>query len=181
MDLRELRDTLLRIDHPEKLLLLADKYLTQVEELGDDFILPKDHVIIKPILEYYSGDLPGWLKFVKGVRDRLPMAGRKFHEGVNDLYRTLEVRLTQQERRERLDRAVATAVAKKLISNDTTEKIRYARRCTQSWKMRRENLLKVTASQTGNNRLSVAERETLLHEFWQQIDEEIYNGELPKP
>lgn len=179
MDLKEFRDTILRLDRPEDVLILADKYLTQMQELGTSFVLPREHVLVKPILEYYTGDLPGWVKFVKGVRDRLPKEGRTFHGGVHDLYRTLEIRRTQQERRERLDAAVSKALKKKLIPDTYEEKMRYARRCTQVWKERRDNLLKAHIPKKG--RLSVEEREGLLEEFWRTVMAEVDNGEVPKP
>lgn len=181
MDLREFRATVLRLDRPEDVLRLADNYLRQFEELGDHFILPREHKMILPVLETYVNDLPGWVKFVKGVRDRLPIDGRKFHGGMQELYRTLEVRLTQQQRRERLDAAVAMALKKRLITDDYDSKVRYARRCTQAWKLRRDNMLKVAAAQAKSGRLNAVEREDMLAEFWQGIEQEIQNGELPKP
>lgn len=181
MDLKEFRATVLRLDRPEEVLRLADEYLQDMERKGDRFILPKDHIIVKPVLEYYHGDLKGWVKFVKSVRDRLPVDGRKFHEGVHDIYRTVLIRLTQVERRARLDAAVTMAVKKKLIENTYDEKMRYSRRCTQAWKLRKDNLLTQHAKQTKKGVLSVEEREELLVDFWNNIAAEIDNGELPKP
>ena len=181
MDLAEFRSTLLRIDSPEAVLRLADKYLTQMQEMGSSFVLPREHSIVLPALEYYSGDLKGWVKFIKGVRDRLPVNGRSYHEGMHELYRMVNVRLTQMERRERLDAAVIAAVRKKLITDTYEEKMRYTRRCTQLWKTRRDSMLRQAASQTGKGRLSVEERETLLEQFWAGVSEEINRGELPKP
>lgn len=181
MDLKEFRATVLRLDKPEEVLRLADRYLMQMEEMGADFLLPRNHIIVRPILEYYAGDLKGWVKFVKGVRDRLPVEGRKFHEGVHEFYRTLLVRLTQIERRERLDAAVAMALRKRMIEDTYDEKMRYSRRCTQVWKLRKDNLLKQHAASTKKGVLSLEEREELLAEFWTQVGDEIANGELPKP
>lgn len=179
MDLKEFRSTLLRLDRPEDVLRLADKYLTQQQEMGDNFVLPREHVMVKPVLDYYAGDLAGWVKFVKGVRDRLPVDGRTYHAGVHDLYRLLNIRLVQQQRRERLDAAVAVAVKKKFVRDSYEDKQRYARRCTQTWKLRRDNMLKAHVPDRG--RISVAEREELLEDFWKQIEAEIANGEVPKP
>jgi hypothetical protein len=179
MDLKEFRATVLRLDRPEDVLKLADSYLTRMQEMGDKFILPREHVLVKPALEYYAGDLAGWVKFVKSVRDRLPKDGRTFHQGIQELYRTLEIRLTQQERRERLDAAVAVAVKKRLIDDDYDSKMRYARRCTQVWKIRRDNLLKAHIPKKG--RISLEERDELLTKFWEDIMAEIRNGEVPKP
>jgi len=178
MDLKEFRATLLRLDHPEQILQLADTYLTQQQTMGSSFILPKEHEIVKPVLDYYTGDLAGWVKFVKGVRDRLPVDGRKFHAGVHEFYRKLEIRHVQMERRSRLDAALEVSLRKKLIPNTYEDKMRYTRRCTQVWKQRKDNLLKLHTPKTG--RITVEEREELLDEFWKMIDTEIQNGEVPK-
>ena len=181
MSLKEFRGTLLRLDHPESVLTIADKYLSQMEEMGAHFVLPKEHQVVKPALEFYAGDLAGWVRFVKSVRDRLPKAGRGFHVEVNELYRKLSTRLKQQERRERLTRAVDTALRKQLIDDDYETKMRYARRCTKSWELRKENLLANGAKTAKGGRLSVEDRRVMLDEFWRNVDAEIQNGELPKP
>jgi hypothetical protein len=183
MDLREFRDTLLRLERPEEVLRLADKYLDSMQAMQGDFILPKQHEIVKPALEYYAGDLKGWLKFVKGVRDRLPKQGRSFHPGVNEIFRRIEIRATQQDRRVRLSNAVQMAIRRKLLPSNASDedKRKYAAKCTQEWLMRKRILLTGTAKQTKTGRVSVAEREVLLKEFWAQIDAEIENGEVPKP
>lgn len=181
MNLKEFRDTLLRIDRPEDVLRLTDDYLQQMEVMGDRFILPKEHELVKPALEQYAGDLIGWVKFVKNVRDRLPAVGRQLHPGVQELYRTLVVRKTQVERRERLDAAVAVAVKKKLIKSDYEAKRIYANRCTQVWKLRRDKMLETAAKMSKTGRLSLDEREVMLDEFWKNISAEIANGEVPKP
>ena len=181
MDLKELRDTLLRVDHPEKILSLADTYMKHMQEAGTEFRLPKEHIVVKVLLEYYAEDLGGWVKFVRGVRDRLPMVGRSYHPGVNKVYRTLETRYVQVVRRKRIDAAVAQAVKKRLIEDDYASKVAYSNKCVQAWKLRRDNMLKMAANQTKSGRLSVEEREGMLEEFWLHVDEETRNGELPKP
>ena len=181
MNIKEFRDTLLRLERPEEILRLADEYLQDLEHKGDRFILPREHIVVKPALEYYAGDMEGWVRFIKSVRDRLPVDGRRYHSGVQSFFRTVIIRLTQTQRRARLDAAVEMAVRKRLITNEYDDKMRYARRCTQVWKQRRDNLLRQHSAQTGSGRLSVEEREELLAEFWAGVANEIANGELPKP
>ena len=180
MDLREFRATVLRLDKPEEVLRLADKYLAQMEEMGDSFVLPREHVLVKPVLEYYAGDQSGWLKFLDSIRQRLPKNRRKFHEGVQELFRTVEVRVVQAERRARIDAAVTMAVRKKLIPADYDSKMQYGRKCTQTWQLRRTDTLAKAAKAQGR-KLTVEERELILSEFWREIDAEIVRGELPKP
>lgn len=178
--LPQFRDSLLRQGHPDKIVRLADQYLRRLEEMGKDFILPKEHAVVRPLLEYYAGDLAGWVKFIRGIRDALPPRSKQ-QQGIHTFYRTILIRLTQQERRVRLDSAVAAAVRKKIIPNDYDTKVRYARKCTQYWMRRRMALLEAHRRETGTGRLSLEEREGLLTEFWSNVDAEIQQGELPKP
>lgn len=176
-----LKSLLLSVPNPAPALRIADEYLRQYAALGSAFVLPQQYAQLKPIIDYYAGDLPGWVKFVRGIRDSLPKDGRTFHTDMHDLYRTLEVRLTQQERRDRLDSAVQAAVRKGIIPDEPSEKLRYSRRCTQHWKLRRDALLKAHAAATGKKRLSMEERDDLLTQFWTEIQEEISIGVLPPP
>lgn len=180
MDLKQFRDMVLRLDHPEDLLHLADKYLQDMEAKGEHFILPREHAAVKPVLEYYAGDLEGWVRFVDSVRLRLPKVGRRYHVGVSKLFRMLETRLIQQQRRERLNRAITAAIAKGLITDSHDEKQRYARRCVSTWQNRKELLLKNMAATARHGRITTDERATALKEFWERVDAEIDNGELPK-
>lgn len=179
-DIQAFRDALLRHKRPDKLLALADKYLRRFEEMGDDFILPREHAALKTPIEHFAGELAAWVEFVKSVRDDLP-AKSAARADVHDLYRMLLVRVTQQDRRARIDSAVNGAVKKGLIKNEYDTKMRYARKCVQLWTVRRMSMLKVHRQETETGRLSSAEREELLEQFWKQIDKEIKQGELPKP
>lgn len=57
--LREMRDTLLSMDAPGKMLDLADKYLTDMELKGEDFHLPSVPRIHRadsvPLLQGFTG------------------------------------------------------------------------------------------------------------------------------
>lgn len=178
--LQEVRDALLDADDPAGALRQADHLLDAYAKQREKYVLPREQVFFQAILDYYVDDLAGWVKFVTNVRDRLPERGDARRD-VQALLRTLDVRLTQQVRRERISRAVAMAIRKAMVKDVYDDKIRYGRRCVQSWKLRRETLLKSLRDRTATGRVSVEEREEALAEFWQGIDEEIDRGELPKP
>lgn len=180
MPLQQFFNQLLTIERPDKLLRLADKYLQQLAEMGDSFILPKEHAFVRTPLEFFAGDLAGWLRFVKQVRDSVVPKSQAY-EGLQALYRVLDIRYTQQQRRERLSAAVDEAVARGLIADIPDAKHQYARRCTQEWKLQRDALLDDARRKTKSGRVSVAEREMLLASFWAEIDEGITKGELPNP
>ena len=177
--LRETRDALLEMESPAKVLRLADKYLQAMQEMGSDFVLPLQHVFIKPILEFYAGDLVGWRKFVRGVRDLLPRRSAAQLD-VQDFYRTIDLRMVQQERRERLNAAVDTAVRLKKIPADYQSKVRYAKRCTQHWLKRKVAVMAEARSRISSGRVSREECDSILTNFWAEIDDEISRGELPE-
>jgi hypothetical protein len=175
----ELRDTLLTIGHPEKLLALADKYLTLFEELGDAFVLPKDHVLVAPILEFYVGDLDGWLKFIKGVRDRLPR-GSTEHLAVRDFYKTVYTRAIQRKTRRLLDLAISVALKRGILEDEANAKVRYTKRCIQSWTQRRQAALKSARSSSPTGAINIDHKSDVISEFWDSIEEELNHGECIK-
>lgn len=178
--LKELRDTLLSISHPERLLKLADEYLSRFEEMGDSFILPAEHAIVKPVLEFYKGDLDGWVKFVKGTRDKLNKQSDEFR-AIQDFYKVLNVRAIQRRTRAVIDVATEVALKKGLIEDNWMAKQHYARRCVQAWKLRKDFMQDEVRRTAPKGRISVDHREALLKDFWAMIAEEVNNGEVPKP
>lgn len=178
--LKELRDTLTQIAHPDRVLKLADRYLQDFEERKDEFILPKEHALVKPILEYYVGDLDGWKKFIRIVRDRLPPSSQERHD-VQELYKLICVRVIQRRNRVLLEAATDVAIRKNLIPSSWDTKQRYAKRCIQAWKIRKDNMLRAVRQQSPKGRVSADHREQLLREYWDQVAAEIENGEVPKP
>lgn len=175
----ELRDALLNgKEPPEKALQLADKYLQQLAAMGDDFRLPREHLTIKPLLEEFGTDPEGFHEFVRSVRDAVPSRSMA-RKGLQELFRTIETRLTQQMRRVRLDAAITMAVKKSIIPDVYSSKLAYANRCTAFWAQRKKNLL--DAHRAMKDHLDTDTRRVLLDEFWAKVDAEIANGELPKP
>lgn len=177
--LASLREDLLDMPDPAPVLRIADSYLTSMDRLGDSFVLPAEHHLVKPILEYYAGDLPGWVKYVRGVRDRMPLGTGK--NNVHEFFRTIVTRQVQRERRERVNSAVEKALRLGLIEDTPDVKARYARRCDARWKLRRLGLLDALRRKTAKGRVSEAERAEALDAFWNEVDHEISRGELPEP
>lgn len=178
--LRTLMQTLINADDSADTLTLADNYLGRMEAMGDDFVLPRDHLLVKPILDYYHNDLTGFTRYVKRVRDGM-MPKSESKKNVHEVYRRLLIRLTQQERRVRLDFAANIAIQKALIPDDYHARLRYNERCTAVWGKRKENLLRTVRSETPGKRISTDHREQLLASFWKTIRQELDNGEVPSP
>ena len=178
--LGELRATLTAISRPDAWLRLADKYLDDFEQFGQDFVLPKEHRSLAPALEYYVGDLAGWVAFVRSVRDRLEPRSAEYAE-VHSFYKTLNVRAIQRRTRALVDVATSLAVKKKLLPDTWDDKQRYAKRCIQAWKLRKDRIKDAVRRESPTGRVSASHRERLLKEFWDTVAEEVNNGEIPKP
>lgn len=177
--LKELRSTLLTIEHPEEWLIVIDKYISDLPTMGDKFELPKGHAWLRPAIEYYADDLDGWVAFVKGVRDRLGTKTDEFR-AVHKLFKTLDVRALQRRTRMLVD-AATTVALKKGLPNTWADKQRYAKRCIQEWKKRRSRMLANIRDGAQTGRVTIHERSVALKEFWETISAEIANGEIPKP
>lgn len=89
--------------------------------------------------------------------------------------------LTARRSRAIIDVATNIAVRKGMLEDRCEEKQRYAKRCVQTWKLRKDNLLESLRKSSPTGRVSVDHREDVLREFWDQVAEEVNNGEVPKP
>jgi hypothetical protein len=156
-------------------LKLGDQYLQTMVKMGSSFVLPHDHAELLPILEYYQDDLVGWCNYVKGIRNRMAPSDRM--SDVHDVFRTIEVRRVQAERRSRLDAAIKKALQLKRIEDTSEAKKHYANRCTQEWIKQRTAML--SGMRGRNGRVNEDERAVALDAFWAAIDEGITLGEIP--
>jgi hypothetical protein len=170
---------LLQIAHPDRILKYVDGLMELRRKHGDEFVLTANDTWLLPMLEFYTEDLEGWMNFVKNVRDRLEPRSPEF-VGVNDFYKVVNVRFIQRRTRAILDVAVDLATRKGMIDQSWTAKQLYAKRCIQSWKMRKDNMLNAVRKTSKTGRVSLSHREELLKEFWDMIADEVNNGEIPK-
>lgn len=173
--LEDFRQRLLDDPNIAEKLKLADKYLLGMSKMGDRFILPREHVEVLPVLEYYGNDNEGWCRYVRSIRDMLPKGARL--NDVQEVFRTIEIRRVQNSRRERLDAAIKKAIELRKIKDDPAEKRAYADHCTKEWiRQRTAMLLEIRGS---NGRVNEDERAVALEKFWSAIDQGITEGEIP--
>ncbi|MGB4467536.1 MAG: hypothetical protein WBI41_05735 [Azovibrio sp.] len=183
-ELKSVRDTLLTIAHPDRVLAHADRLMGLLREHPDEFELPAAQGWLKPLLVFYTNDLAGWVKFVKHVMDRLAPEHKRgpFSEeylGVRGFYNTVSVRYYVQRTRSIANAAVELAIRKGLIQDTKAARDRYAKRCTQVWAARKKLLLDNVRKESPTGRVSLDHREQILNDFWEQLDQEVNNGEIP--
>lgn len=173
MELRDTTQAILDSGNPAALLRMADKYITLYNSSPELFVLPRDHVILRPIIEVFHDNLGDFVEYVKAIRNVLEGVTKA---DVHEVFRTIATRHIQQVRRGRAERAIR--VIERLLNRglDADEKSRLVRKLEQHWGARRIALLK---HHKASGRLSVDERAVLLKEFWDQVDKEIDEGDLP--
>lgn len=179
--LKELREYVLtNTTEGANMLELADHYLQSYDKLDGNFVLPKVHEYAKPVVEAFARDPKGFAKWLQKVRDLVPKEDASRNR-INFLYRKVVTRALQRERRAREDAAVAKAVKLKLIPDDYQAKLRYTRRLIIEWGRRRLATLAVERKGMNTKHIPIDMQEAILYDFWQAIENEIENGELPSP
>lgn len=139
-------------------------------------MLPIEHVELATLIEKYQGSFPQFVDYVRRMRDTVAPKSDNYIS-LHELYRMLEVRLVQQMRRDRARRALDVFES----DNPTAtweEKTKWLRKVEQSWGRRRMATLDAARRKTGEGRLNTAERESILAEFWSEIDREIQSGKI---
>jgi hypothetical protein len=170
--------TLLRNpDKVEEWLTIADKHMTSYEDNPEVFLLPKAHEFLKPLIEAYSNNLEGFTQYVLEIRDSFDRRSLQFVK-VQAIYRRLNGRYVQQSRRERMARAIIKAEA--LYGEiPYTKRMQWMAEQEHIWAQRRLAFLEQQRKRLKQDRLSTDLRTEMLLEFWDIIDTEIYEGNLP--
>jgi hypothetical protein len=97
-----------------------------------------------------------------------------------DLLRTLNARLMQQQRRNRVDRALDWLEA--TYPGLTIEQKQYwVRKLEQKWGRERLAALDEAKQRIGREQLTTEERNAVLAESWARVDADIERGDLPSP
>ncbi len=162
----------------KKWLTLADKYMQTFVEAPNDFLLPKAHLILKPLIEAYAKNTDGFLQYIIGVRDSFSQEDKSWDEA-QAIYRRINGRFVQQQRRERSSRAITKAVELFGAAPQYHKRLKWVADLEHSWAKRRLAFLEVHREKMANLRIDTETRADLLAEFWEIIDTEIFEGEIP--
>lgn len=176
--LPECTDILLR--SPDKLkdwLSIADKHMQAYAENKKSFVLPRSHEFLKPLIEAYAKNLEGFTDYIVELRNRFDRQSGTFKD-IQAIYRRLNGRLIQQQRRARTERAVAKA--EELYGEiPFLQRMQWIADLEHAWAKRRLDFLEAQRNRYENDRLPSEDRVELLAEFWEGIDFEIYEGKVP--
>jgi len=176
--LRECTSTLLR--NPDKLgewLSIADKHMQTYAEDRKTFLLPRAHIFLQPLIETYALKIEGFTHYLAGLRDSFDRNSAAYKDA-QKVYRRINGRYIQQQRRERMDRAVAKA--EELFGEiPFMQRLQWIANLEHQWAKRRLGFLEANRKRYEKDRLPSEDRVELLAEFWEQIDYEIYEGNVP--
>lgn len=166
--------------NPDKVnewLIIADKHMMSYAKDKELFALPKQHELIKPLVEVFAHDLGGFAEYLLELRDNFDRRSRQFVD-IQTIYRRVNGRYVQQQRRERMARAVAKA--EELYGELTyTKRMQWMAELEHKWAQRRLAFLEQQRVRIKQQRLDTELRAEMLLEFWDIIDTEIHKGELP--
>lgn len=174
----EVTESLLR--NPDKLtdlLTIADKHMQTYQESPELFMLPKAHEFLLPLIETFASDLEGFTFYLIELRDKFDRSSKQFVE-IQKIYRRINGRHVQASRRDRIRRAVAKA-EDQWGEIPFTLRMHWMAKLEHEWAQRRLVFLDHARQRLKTERLSTEQRTEVLLEFWDIIDTEIYEGNIP--
>ena len=176
--LNESTQTLLRNPSSiKKWINLADKYMQTFAKDPETFLLPKTHEFLKPLIEAYARNTDGFIQYLVGLRDSFSKEDLAWEE-VQNVHRRVNGRYIQQQRRERSARATKKA-EEAYGPTDYHARLKWVSDLEHGWASRRLLFLDKHRDEGSSERLSTEHRAELLLEFWEIIDTEIHEGNIP--
>lgn len=172
-------ETLLKNPHSvNKWVKLADKYMQAYADNPHQFLLPKTHEFLEPLIKAFAPDVEGFTLYLISLRDMFDKSDKSW-EQIQSHYRRINGRLVQKMRRERSNRAVAKAEGL-YGSTDYHTRLQWVANLEHNWSQRRLAFLDSKRASFSSGRIDTDTRAELLAVFWEIIDTEIYEGkELP--
>lgn len=178
LSIAEVTESLMR--NPEKLpalLTIADRHMQTYQQSRELFVLPKSHEFLLPLIEAFATDLEGFTFYLIELRDKFDRSSKQFVE-IQKIYRRINGRHVQASRRDRIRRAVAKA-EEQWGEIPFTLRMHWMARLEHEWAQRRLVFLDQARQRLKTERLSTEQRTEVLLEFWDMIDTEIYEGNIP--
>ena len=161
---------------PVSWLVLAGMYIKMRVKENKRIVIPEQHGLIAPLVAEYYNDPVGFVKFARGVRDSV---ARESYVVMHEYYRKINGSLAQQQRRERLNKAVDFVSDSIGESFSMDQRVAIAGWYEQLWGKWRVEAL--DDARGDREKLSSDERAQVCDEFWAEIDSKIESGLIPVP
>lgn len=179
-NLREATDWLLHEHEIGKWIRLADSYIQAYNRIPNQFVLPREHAALKPVVDAFALDTQAFAQYIRALRDGSEgMAYDELHE----IYRTISVRALQAQRRTRLRRATLIMVPRveKLLGRPLRydDEVVLSKFIEQRWGVMRMSTMAEARNERSVKRLPTEDRSVLLEQFWQSLDKALEREEVP--
>ncbi len=177
-ELFETQQWILGHKSPEDCIMLADMYIEMYNRTPSNFRVPQEHKKLDPVIKQFHDKPSEFVKFVRDIRDA---ATKEQYSGVHELFRRVQSRYVQQERRRRLSEGIA------LIEKSINKRFSFGQKQSvavwleQYWGKERTAVLEDARRTCGNVRLSTDERADICEVFWAGIDADLKNDIVPTP
>lgn len=159
---------------------LLDRYIKSSNPDGPNFLLPPEHDVLQPIGEKFSKDLQGFIQYILHLRDSFAKNSGEW-EQIQAIYRKINTRYIQQQRRERTKRAIK--VNKKTFKEkpEYSVRLQWIANIEKIWAKKRLIHLERERSARHRVHLNSDEYNEVLADFWEQVSDEIDRGDYVLP
>ena len=163
---------------PAEMVELLDAYIQMYKKSVITFIMPTEHQKLFYAVVKFSSDLKGYVEFISQTRDVL---GEKHFDKMQFVFRRINSRFTQIERRRRLKSA--TEIIGSVLRKDFTvgQKNAVESWLENYWSKERLDDLEYARKRGKSIRLSTEERAEICDGFWSTVDHELKNKRSPIP
>lgn len=179
-DLRQATGWLLHEHDIGKWVRLADSYIQAYNRIPNEFVLPREHAALKPIIDAFALDTPAFANYIRALRDG--SEGIAYDE-LHEIYRTISVRALQAQRRTRLRKATLIMVPQ--VEKALGRPLRYddevvlSKFIEQRWGAMRMDAMAEARNERNAKRLPSEDRTTVLEAFWQSLDKSLEDERVP--
>lgn len=158
----------------------ADFYLVAYDEQRERFLLPAQFVHIKPVIEAFAGDSLAFAKWVREFARKYFFRGSEPSKQLSAIAASAQSRGIMRRRRLIIADAVAQAVRLRFIPDTTKDRQRYGMAFNTWLRKRYTAHMKQQRGAHPGGRMTSEEREVETAAFWEDINQKILSGELPK-
>lgn len=179
-DLRETTNWLLHEQDIGKWIRLADSYIQAYNRIPNQFVLPREHAALKPVIDAFALDTQAFAQYIRAMRDGSEGAA---YDELHEIYRTISVRALQAQRRTRLRRATLIMVPR--VEKALGRPLRYddevvlSKFIEQRWGSMRMDAMAEARNERSVKRLPSEDRSVLLEQFWQSLDKALEREDVP--
>ena len=184
MTLDETTHNLINAPDAARQIKLADNYIQAFNRLPDQFVLPKAHEILLPIIESFADKTADFAKYIKFLRDAAHKSGdQKGYRELHAAYRTVSIRALQAERRSRIRKAAVMLVPALEGRLGRTlpykEQTKVADFIETRWGAMRIEAADAERAMLSAGRLNAEQRNIVYDHFWYEISQQLEKGVVP--